>query len=159
MPSDVVDAVKSKTCPECHATRCSDSGCSLSLDGVPQPYVLISLEHQASPVKENQPHCDYLFVGGNDAATCWVVPIELTVGKPSLNKFTTQLTAGAAIANDLVPANADVTFRAVGVHNGGIHRSVIEHLRRKANYIRFRGNSIAIELLRCRDPLTKALKQ
>lgn len=158
MPSDVVDAVKSNTDPECHAARCSDSGCSLSLNGAPQPYVLISLEHQASPVKENQPHCDYLFVGGNDVATCWVVPIELTVGKPPLNKFTTQLTAGAAIANDLVPANADVTFRPVGVHNG-IHRSVVEHLRRKANYIRFRGNSIAIELLRCRDPLTKALKQ
>ena len=158
MPSSVVDAVKSKTDPECHSTRCSDSGCSLSLNGAPQPYVLISLEHEDSPVKENQPHCDYLFVGGSDAAICWVVPIELTVGKPPLNKFTTQLTAGAAIANDLVPANADVTFRPVGVHNG-IHRSVVKHLRRKANYIQFRGKSIAIELLRCRDPLTKALKQ
>lgn len=158
MPSDVVDAVKSNTDPECHATRCSDSRCSLSLNGAPQPYVLISLEHQASPVKENQPHCDYLFVGGNDAATCWVVPIELTAGKPSLDKFPTQLTAGAAIADDLVPTNADVTFRPVGVHSG-IHRNVVEHLRRKANYIRFRGKSIAIELLRCRDPLTKALKQ
>ena len=45
MPAAAVEAVRAHTDPQCHATNCSDSGCSLLMLGAPGPNILINMEH------------------------------------------------------------------------------------------------------------------
>ncbi len=59
MSVTAVEIVKKRTNALCHATVCRDGRCSLSLEDVPEPSVLISLEHEAAPVKADQARCDY----------------------------------------------------------------------------------------------------
>ena len=47
MPATIVEAIKAKTDPLCQTDCCCDSGCHVSLNGVPEPFVLINLEHDA----------------------------------------------------------------------------------------------------------------
>ena len=157
MPTTVVETVRRKTDAQCHATRCRDGGCSLSLKDVPEPNVLISLEHLASPVNINQAHCDYLFVGGKDDNDGpWVAPIELTASKKGASEFQRQLQGGANIADNLLPQKIRVRFRPIAVHDGGLHRAEVGKLRK--NKVRFRGKPELIHLMRCRSPLTQALR-
>ena len=102
MPATIVDAVKRNTKSGCHATSCSDRGCSLDMVGAPLPNVLIDLESEDSPTDESLPHCDYLFVGGKDEdGGPWLAPVELGNKKPSV--LLPQLQGGADIAEKLTP--------------------------------------------------------
>ena len=158
MPAMVVETVRRKTDPQCHATTCRDGNCSLSLHGVPEPNVLISLEHPAAPVAVGEPRSDYLFVGSDENGRFWVAPVELTESKAQFSKFAPQLRAGTAIADKLLPKNIPlVKFRPIAVH-GGIHRNEVNKFRQSRNKISFRGKSVLIELTRCGSPLTNALK-
>lgn len=159
MPTTVVETVRRKTDTQCHATTCREGGCSLSLRGVPKPNVLISLEHPASPVNVNQARCDYLFVGGEDGNDGpWVAPIELTASAARVSKFLPQLRAGAAVAERLVPQGARVQFRPVAVYGGELRRIERDNFLKSANQVSFRNQKQKIRLVRCRSPLTKALK-
>ena len=159
MPTTVVETVRRKTNARCHTTRCREGGCSLSLQGVPKPNVLISLEHPASPVNVNQARCDYLFVGGEDGNDGpWVAPIELTAGAARVSKFLPQLRAGAAVAERLVPQGARVRFRPVAVYGGEFRRIERDNFLKSANRVRFQNKREKIRLVRCDSPLTKALK-
>ena len=158
MPARVVETVRRETDPQCHATTCRDGNCSLSLHGVPEPNVLISLEHTAAPVAVGEPRSDYLFVGSDENGGLWIAPIELTESKADFSKFAPQLRAGATIADKLLPQNIPlIKFRPIAVH-GGIHRNEVNKFRQSRNKISFRGNSVLIELTRCGSPLTNALK-
>ncbi len=158
MPATVVESVRRKTDPQCHAATCREGKCSLSLREVPEPNVLISLEHEAAPVEANQPRCDYLFVADNEKDDRpWVAPIELTESKADFSKFWRQLNAGAAIADRLLPKQLmAVRFRPVAVHDG-IHRNDVNRFRGFQNKIRFRDVIVSIKLTRCGSPLAKAL--
>ena len=158
MPATVVETVRRKTDPKCHATTCRDGNCSLLLHGVPEPSVLISLEHEAAPVAAGKPRSDYLFLGSDKNSGLWVAPIELTESKADFSKFAPQLRAGAAIADKLLPKNIpEVKFRPIAVH-GGIHRNEVNKFRQSRNKISFRGKSVSIELTRYGSPLANALK-
>lgn len=158
MPETAVETVRRKTDPQCHATTCRDGSCSLSLRGVPEPNVLISLEHETAPIAASEPRSDYLFLGSDKNSGLWVAPIELTESKADFSKFAPQLRAGAAIADKLLPKNIpEVKFRPIAVH-GGIHRNEVNKFRQSRNKISFRGKSVLIELTRCGSPLTNALK-
>ncbi|MXZ11125.1 MAG: hypothetical protein F4Y79_16975 [Gemmatimonadetes bacterium] len=120
--------------------------------------MLISLEHEAAPVADDEPHSDYLFVGCDENGGLWVAPIELTTRKADFSKFAPQLRAGAAIADKLLPKNIpEVKFRPIAVH-GGIHREEFNKFRNSRNKIPFRGNSVLIKQTRCGSSLTNALK-
>ena len=158
MPTTAVDAVRSTTSPSCHATRCRDGGCSLSLQGAPDPKVLISLEHPAAPIDPNRPHCDYLFVGGVDKADgSWVAPIELTASAARVSKFLPQLRAGAEIADGLLPHGIRVRFRPIAAYGGELRRVERDNFLKSANRVHFRGKTTPIRLVRCGSPLTKVL--
>lgn len=154
-----VEAVITHTNPQSHANTCSDSGCSLSLSGVPTPNVLISMEHPASPVPFGQPHCDYLFVGGDDYASGgpWVAPIELTTGKKKAGELLAQIRGVTQVANSLLPREVTYRFIPIGAHRGGLHRDDIADLRKPANRISFRGRLRNVQLVRCGDRLATAL--
>ena len=160
MPSNTVDAVKSKTDPKCQTKVCRDGRCSLSLNDAPQPYVLISLEHQASPVQQGEPRCDYLFVAGDDNdGVDWVMPIELTASAARVSKFLPQLRAGASIADKLIPSRVAVRFRPTAVYGGELRRIERVNFLKPANQVQFRNHKEVFRLVRCGSPLTKALKQ
>lgn len=153
----VVETVRTKTDAQCHATTCRDGSCSLSLKDVPEPSVLISLEHEAAPVQAKQAHCDYLFVGGSDTKEGpWVAPVELTASAARVSKFLPQLRAGADIADKLLPQNVQVRFRPVAAYRGELIRA--ERDRFLKNHVAFRSKKVPIKLVRCGSPLTKALK-
>ena len=160
-PASAVQAVRTRTDLRCHATRCRNGGCVLLLPAVPQPSVLIDLEHDsAAQIVRNRSHCDYLFVGGNDPTRGpWVVPVELTTGRKRASEFLAQLRGGAAIADVLLPAGAPVRFQPVAVHDGGLHRDEIINLRKSSNRINFRGDARPVELVRCGSRLADALQQ
>lgn len=158
MPTTVVDTVRDNTDPGCHATRCRDGSCSLSLQGTPEPKILISLEHSAAPIDPNRPHCDYLFVGGTDRfGGPWVTPIEMTASAARVAKFLPQLRAGAQIADRLLPSGVRVRFRPVAAYGGELRRIERDNFLKPANHVRFRGKTTPVKLVRCGSPLTKAL--
>ena len=165
MSATVVEAVRAKTESVCQTDYCNDSGCCMSLQGIPEPYVLINLEHVAAPRHRNDtrhynhPHCDFLlFAGGDENGGPWVAPIELTTGNKDGDLLLRQLRAGGDIADDLLPPDVSFRFRPILAHDGRLHQYVItEVLRRQSSYIQLRDESEPIELTRCRDSLADAL--
>ena len=158
MSATVVDAVRSKTDPQCHETRCRDGRCGLSMENAPAPRVLVYLENSAAPVDPTRPHCDYLFIGGSDSGNGpWVAPIELTASAARVSKFLPQLRAGAEIADRLIPSGAKVMFRPIAAYGGELRRIERDNFLKSANHVRFRGKTTPVKLVRCGSPLNKAL--
>ena len=158
MPATVVETVRQRTDPQCHATACRDGRCSLSRQDVPKPNVLISLEHLAAPIEADQSRSDYLFVGSNANDGTWVAPIELTASAARVSKFLPQLRAGAAIADKLLPQGVPVRFRPIAAYGGELRRIERDNFVKPVNRVRFRGKPELIKLVRCGSPLTKALE-
>lgn len=164
MTATIVEYVKMNTNLPCQTDTCSDSGCCMSMQGVPEPYVLISLEHDDAPRHRdhsrhrNHPHCDYLLIAGDDEnGGPWVAPIELTTGNKDSDTLLRQLRAGADIADQLLPPDITFRFKPIFAHDGRLHRYVFEVISRESNYIQLRGESEQIELTRCREVLAGAL--
>ena len=153
-----LEIVSEKTNKQCHVSSCSESRCSLSMKNAPEPSVLLSLEHDASPADAARPHCDFLFVGGCDYERGeWVAPVELTTSAARVSKFLTQRRAGAEIANDLIPRNLQVRFRPIAVYGGELRRIERDNFLKRANRVVFRNKPTPVKLVRCGSPLTKAL--
>ena len=165
MPATIVEAVKAKTKSLCQTDCCYDSGCCMSLEGIPEPFVLIHLEHDAAPRHRdhsrhlNHPHCDFLLIAGDDEnGGPWVVPIELTTGNKDGDLLLRQLRAGADIADDLLPPGVYFRFRPMLAHDGRLHQYVItEVIRRQSSLIQLRDESESIELTRCQKKLADSL--
>ena len=165
MPASIVEHVKARTSSLCQTAYCYDSGCCLTVEGIPEPYVLINLEHDDAPRHRyhsrhrNHPHCDFLLVAGDDEGSGpWVAPIELTTGNKNDELLLRQLRAGADIADDLLPSGVSFRFRPIFAHDGRLHPYVInEVLRRQSSSIQLRSESGLVELTRCRGTLADSL--
>ena len=155
MSTTAVDAILDGTDPQCHADKCEDSGCSLSMSGAPSPGALISLEHPAAPVEVGQSRCDFLFVGGHDEDHPLVAPIELTTGKKRVSVFLRQISGGASVADSLLPSEITFRFRPVAAYERELSRGRINRLR--ASRVAFRGQTSLIKLVRCGSNLAQAL--
>ena len=155
MSTTAIDAILAGTNSQCHAVKCEDSGCSLSMSEAPSPNALISLEHPSSPVPLGQSHCDFLFVAGRDEEAPLVAPIELTTGRKSAHKFLRQIRGGVSVADSLLPAGVSFRFRPVAAYKHGIPRAEIAKLR--ANEVIFRDKTGRIKLVRCCSKLKDAL--
>ena len=154
-----VEIVREKTNEHCHASRCCDSGCWLTMDNAPTPYVLLDLEHPDSPIDRSCPHCDFLFVGGGgDDSIELVAPIELTTGENRIKKFNRQLQTGASLAEKLIPSGIEVSFRPVAVHEKENSRKSERTRRKRGNFrIEFRNRKIPPKVVKCGDSLSQAL--
>ena len=155
MSTTAVNAILDGTDPQCHADKCEDSGCSLSMSDAPTPGALISLEHPAAPVAFGQSHCDFLFVGGHDEERPLVAPIELTTGKKRVSVFLKQIRGGASVADRLLPPGVAFRFRPIAAHKRGLGRGRVAELR--ANRVSFRGQSMPIKPVDCGSSLAQAL--
>ncbi|MDE0298478.1 MAG: hypothetical protein OXN17_07595 [Candidatus Poribacteria bacterium] len=161
--SSLANAVRTRVSEECLTTRCQKEGCKVSLPrigGFPdrqRPYVVIDMDHSESPASQDEQRCDFLFVGECENQG-WVVPLELKRGQPTANEIVHQLRAGASIAEDIVPRNAEAKFRPVAAYGGELKRHQLKLFRYKANRIEFRGQREGVRLIRCGVSLKHALK-
>ena len=142
----------------CLVETCSKQGCTIGLEGAPSPYRLIDLDHPDSPAGRNSRRCDYLFIGENDgAARLHVVPLELKSNGIKVSTVSSQLRAGAIIAERIVRGASSIRFVPVAAHGGKLHRKQINDLAKRANGVPFQGERYSIRLIRCGDPLSRAL--
>ena len=142
----------------CLVEECSRPGCAVGLEGIPDPYRLIDLDHPDSPARANAARCDYLFIGEDDrGARLHVVPLELKSGGIRVGTVSSQLRAGARIAERIVPGASSIRFVPVAASGGKLHRRRIDDLARRVNGVPFRGERYSIRLIRCGEPLSRAL--
>ena len=150
--TNLVDKVKS-CIPELRfAKRCRKNNCSVKLNGVPAPHVLIDVDK--SLADKNITKCDYIFVGGTTNA--WLVPIELKKGDFRASEVVAQLQAGAQFAETLSDC-PHVRFLPV-LASGASHKAQRNELKKKSNWIEFRGRPVEVEPIRCGGPLAWVLK-
>lgn len=120
------------------------------------PFLLIDMDPPDSPAPSQGKRCDYLFIGEyNDAD--WVAPMELKKGKAISTNIVPQLRAGAAVADRLVPNNANVCFRPMAAYGGGLTRYELNAFKHKKNKVLFRGQAELVRLIRCGASLTQGL--
>ena len=154
--------------PGCLVKTCEKQGCTVRLEDAPHPSRLIDMDHPGSPagrdVRRRRPRqrgarrCDYLFVGeGGEATTLYVVPLELKSSGIKTGTVSSQLRAGAKVAERIVPGSSSIRFVPVAAH-GGMHRKQIKDLARPGMGVPFRGEEYPIRLIRCGDPLVAALR-
>ena len=158
MTVTAVEIVRKRTNEQCHASLCHDSGCWLTMENAPEPFVLLYLEHPGSPIDKSCPHCDFLFIGGGeDNSTEWVAPIELTTGENRVRKFQRQLQPGASLAEKLIPDSITVRFRPIAVHDQENTRKSERKRRRNPNFhIEFRNEKFPLKVVHCGTALTQA---
>ena len=154
----LVEAVGKKVDGACVTGRIKKDGCSISLNGAPQPRLIIDFDKPGSPLGPDQPRCDYLFVAEVAGGPGWIVPLELKRGRLHADKAVRQLQAGARAAEQLVPSGAQVRFRPVAVA-GSTPKDERNRLKGKGGKIRFHGRAEVVRLLSCGAALTEVLGQ
>lgn len=139
---------------ECHVRRCNKEGCAVSMANAPRPSVLIDLDCEPLGLSR-QTRCDYLFVAEDDGVAAWVVPMELKGGRLNANHVTTQLQAGADLADGWLSDTTPFRLVPVLAHKKPIHRQGRENFRRKT--VCLRGRKRRIVRIRCGAALRTAL--
>ena len=156
---DIVKMLSDQLPVECQATKCSGSGCSLELNNLPKPYVLIDmdckeLEHPAGN------RCDFIFVSDEDVINkkdAWVVPIELKSGILDPGQVIPQLRAGADFADTIMPPNIKVQFIPIVASGNTAHRpSELKEFRKYR--VKFRQIRAYIKLAECGENLSDQLR-
>ncbi len=151
----LVDQARQNIDDECLARRCRRDGCSLTLAGLAQPFLLIDMDHERSPSdKSGGKNCDYILVGDEDH---WIAPLELKRGKLHAKDVVAQIQAGATAADKFVPHGVRTRFRPVAAYGGKAHRAELRLLT--TSRVRFRSQKSRIALVRCGTSLLGALKK
>lgn len=163
MPTTIVDAFKAATSNLEHAEMCRDSGCSLSLAQIPEPYVLLKVDSNNHPPPEvgSGKRCDFLFVGGSDEGKGpWIVPVELTTGRAkSVSDILAQLHGGLAVADARLPSGIKFQLCPVVAYGrGGLGSFTARNLRKSSNKVNFRNCRKPVVMVSCGSTLAAALK-
>ena len=153
----LVDAVTAALDKNCTASsRLKKKGCAVSLKHAPEPCLIVDFDKTGSPLGKSETRCDYLFVANEVSCAGWIAPLELKKGSLEAGKVVRQLRAGAKAAEKFVSPSEKIKFRpAVAV--GNVHKAEIYKLRAVSNKVRFHSHVEAIRLIKCGDPLQKAL--
>ena len=155
----LAQGVRDAVSDTCITRQCREQGCSLSLNGTSHQAFAIDMNHDDSPVDQNQTHCDFLFVGSlAGEAEEWIVPIELKRGEISAGEAMDQLQAGADAADRLVPRDLDLRFLPLAV-SGSMARAERDQLRKSSHRIRFRRQMVLVERTRCGSQLADILRR
>ncbi len=155
------EKVRAKVADErCIVTRCTKSGCRVSLAKAPSPRIILDLDRPGVPfLSQGDSRCDYLFAGGpGESEKAWVAPMELKKGEIKAADIVSQLRAGANLAERLIPAEASPKFVPVAAHGGRITRYQKAILQRKESRISFRDKEYVVRTIKCGAPLTNALR-
>ena len=150
----VVAQVAGRVCSCCHTKRCEKDGCRVDLKGVPPVRVIVDMDCDALRIPDEQRRCDYLFFGEERDTTC-VVPIELKSGRLSASAVLEQIEGGVGMADAWLPQGISFRFVPVLVHGKAIHPRDRRALLAKK--VQLRKQKKGVVLIRCGEPLTKAL--
>ena len=132
---------------QCLANGANKSGCAVGLQNAPIPFLLVDLDHPASPSKASSRKCDYLFFAEEGKVGLWVVPLELKSSGVNANKVSAQLQAGAKIAERVTQGRSPIRFVPIVAHGGKVHRKQYLELAKKR--IAFRKERHAIASMSC----------
>ena len=149
-----VAAVASRIPARCESKRCNKDGCRIDLKGMQETRVLVDMDCCGLPIPEGHKRCDYLLVADGSNKT-WTVPIELKSGRWKATDVLEQLQEGAEVAGTWLPKGISIELTPVLAHGKSIHPQNLKTLRSRK--IHLRGQKKATVLIRCGDPLTKAL--
>lgn len=155
--SNLSEAVRAKVSEECLTTKCRKKGCSVHLPNSNRQFIVIDMDHSKSPAPQDRTRCDFLFIGERNNSENWVVPLELKKGKANASEIVPQLTAGATIAEGIVPKEVNVAFRPVAAYGGELKRAERDAFRDKRHRVKFRQQRELVRLIRCGVSLDKAL--
>ena len=155
----IIESVRKKMAAGCLKDECEAKKCSIPLKEVSGQFVLIHMDSPGAPSSQHETRCDYLFLGYLDDTdgSPWTVPIELKSGRVSASAVAKQLQAGADVANQIIPHNANTNFTPV-VASGRISKIEQRRLRNKSNKVQFRGRSVIVQRTRCGTSLTQVLR-
>ena len=154
--SGVVAAVKCEVPAGCQASRCRRPGCSVSMAGLPEDYVLVDLDCPELDISPDGKRCDYVFVGGDEDAM-WVAPIELKSGRFKVSEVKKQLKGGTDVAAAWLPRQDGFRFVPVLVYGGGMHKQERNALGRVK--ITLHGRTRRAVWIRCGGALKDALSK
>lgn len=136
--------------------RIRKRGCHVSLHKIPNPHLIIDFDKADSRVDQNEIRCDYMFIADSQDHDGWVVPIELKKGALHATKVHRQLSAGAVVAEKMVPHCANIKFRPTAAF-GSIHIAERNKLKQRNFTVKYRGAYEPIRLLKCGASLSGAL--
>ena len=153
----LVGHVQQKINGECLTRTCHRGRCSLGMNDVPEPFLLIDMDHDKAPMlSKGGKKCDYIFIGDEEDAA-WVAPLELKGGKFRASEVLEQLRASAKVAERMVPSGAQTEFRPILAYGRRVHRREVTYLRR--SFFRFHSQEVLTVLVRCGTSLLDALKK
>lgn len=153
----VTDALKqAATDQSCLVQRCKEAGCSVSLKGLPNPHVVMDMEHPGAPIDQSKPHCDYLVAYSDQATHDGLVALELKSTIRDVGALVDQLQGGASVAESLLSDVPNIKF--VPVVAGKAHRHEYSDLRKKSVNVKFRDKPYPVERINCGAPLMQALR-
>ena len=147
----------------CRVRQIKEKTCSVALDtdNIPK-HIIISMEHEKSPIPANKSRCDYIFASDssnkNDIwQNSWVVPIELKSGTFDPSTVVKQLQSGADFVKDTICKNCKSNFMPLLVHGPGQRKVALNKLKEKT--IRYGGKRYPIKRIRCGRSLINALTE
>jgi hypothetical protein len=139
----------------CESKRCDKDGCRVSLKGIGKTRVLVDMDCRGLPIPKRRKRCDYLLLADEPCQT-WIVPIELKSGGLKATDVVKQLQGGADTADTWLPKGISFELTPILAHGKSVHRQDLRILRTRK--IQLRGKKKTTALIRCGDPLTKALR-
>ena len=132
------------------------NGCKISMENAPRPRVVVDFDRPGSPLASHELRCDYLFIAEGGAGRGWVAPLELKKGRLHAGEAVRQLRAGARAAERLVPPGEEISLRPIAAV-GAMPKAERRRLRNADNRVEFRGRMEEVRLMRCGEPLVRAL--
>ncbi len=72
---EAVNAALDKNCTV--SGKLKKKGCAVSLEGAPEPRLIVDFDKPGSPLGKSETRCDYLFVANGERCAGWIAPLEL----------------------------------------------------------------------------------
>ena len=146
-----VERIRQSFKSTCVVSSLERDACSVGLDGVPEPCLLIDLDLPGSPLDQQTRRCDHLVFAGDGESQFVVAPVEFKTRWRE--KVVTQLEAGAAELDRHAPVGPATTFRPVVA----LHRWRKIRRRRFRKMVAFRGRQEPIRVVMCGEQLGSVL--
>ena len=156
--SSALSEIDQRIDSRCLVRSMDKGGCTLDTTDAPAPFRIIDLDHAAAPVRSTARKCDYLFLAETDdgGGLRHVVPLELKATSLNAGTVTSQLQAGARIAEHIVQGIAPASFTPVAAYGRKPHRRQYRKLAEVS--VKFRNRPYAIVATPCDSSLSSALE-
>ena len=148
--AEVVGALRRSVPAGCQAVACEDAGCSLAIDDIADPWVLVDLDCEGLSLR-GVTHADFLLATQGGVLAC----IELKGGK-TIRGAVEQIQESSFYVEDELRLSVHVTqFRPILGHHVKLKVGQRKHLQMQR--IEFQKKGYSIRLIPCGGRLADAL--